>query len=535
MTMIIGLLGGLALFLYGMTSMSEGLKNAAGAKMQGILSKVTSIPILGILVGTLVTLVIQSSSATTVMVVSFVNAGLMNLTQAISVILGANIGTTITAQLIAFNLSDYFFIFIIVGFLLDFISKNSVIKYIGQFSLGFGILLMGLSFMSSSMEPLKDSPTFMQLIVEYGDITIIGFLIGMLLTMILQSSSATIGILIALSFNNLMPLETAIAVVLGLNVGTCATTLLASIGTTISAKRAAIAHLIFNITGAVLCMLILPWFTELIEFITPTDSLAVEIANAHTVFNIINTVIFYPFVGKLAAFVTKILPDHTPPKPSVTKYIDERVLETPAMAINLAKEEMHHLGEVTCDNLERAMNAFLAMDVKAADKVFYTEKNIDIITHEIIEYLAQITRRELTPDQAEDYNRLLHAVNDIERVGDHSENIVELLINGVDNGIKMSDAAKNELAEMAELVVATFRMSIEAFEEKDLAKAQMVLTMEDKIDYMEKTLRKLHIDRLSDGRCQPFAGIVFLDVNNTLERVGDHASNIAKVVRDIHQ
>ena len=317
MTMIIGLLGGLALFLYGMTSMSEGLKNAAGAKMQGILSKVTSIPILGILVGTLVTLVIQSSSATTVMVVSFVNAGLMNLTQAISVILGANIGTTITAQLIAFNLSDYFFIFIIVGFLLDFISKNSVIKYIGQFSLGFGILLMGLSFMSSSMEPLKDSPTFMQLIVEYGDITIIGFLIGMLLTMILQSSSATIGILIALSFNNLMPLETAIAVVLGLNVGTCATTLLASIGTTISAKRAAIAHLIFNITGAVLCMLILPWFTELIEFITPTDSLAVEIANAHTVFNIINTVIFYPFVGKLAAFVKKILTDNTPPKPAV--------------------------------------------------------------------------------------------------------------------------------------------------------------------------------------------------------------------------
>lgn len=533
--MIIGLLGGLALFLYGMTSMSEGLKNAAGAKMQAILSKVTSIPILGILMGALVTMVIQSSSATTVMVVSFVNAGLMTLKQAISVILGANIGTTITAQLIAFNLCDYFFIFIILGFFLSFLSKNSIVKYIGQFILGFGILLMGLYFMSSSMEPLQNSATFKRLILEYGDITIIGFLIGMLLTMILQSSSATIGILIALSFNNLMPLETAIAIVLGLNVGTCTTTLLASIGTTISAKRAAIAHLVFNITGAVLCMFILPWFTQFIQFITPTDSLAVEIANAHTVFNVINTILFYPFIGKLADLVTKILPDNTPPKPSVTKYLDDRVLETPTMAINLAKEEMHHLGEVTCENLERAMNAFLAMDAKATENIFKAEKNIDIITNEIIEYLAKITRRELTPDQAEDYNLLLHAVNDIERVGDHSENIAELLISGVENSIKMSDAAKNELAEMAELVVSAFRMSIEAFEEKDINKAQMVMALEDKIDRMEKALRKLHIDRLSEGRCQPFAGIVFLDVNNTLERVGDHAANIAKIVRDIHQ
>lgn len=534
MTMIIGLLGGLALFLYGMTSMSEGLKNAAGAKMQNILSKVTSIPVLGILVGTLVTLVIQSSSATTVMVVSFVNAGLMTLKQAISVILGANIGTTITAQLIAFNLSDYFFIFIIVGFFMGFLSKNSVVKYIGQFSLGFGILLMGLSFMSSSMEPLKDSPTFMHLILEYGDITIIGFVIGMLLTMILQSSSATIGILIALSFNNLMPLETAIAVVLGLNVGTCATTLLASIGTTIGAKRAAVAHLIFNVSGAVLCMLILPWFTQFIEIITPTHSLAVQIANAHTIFNIANTVIFYPLIGTLANLVTRLLPDKTPPKPSVTKYIDPRVLETPAMAINLTKEEMHNLGQITCDNLELAMNAFISMDTKYTKKIIETEENIDIITKEIIEYLAKITRRELTPEQAQDYNLLLHAVSDIERVGDHSENIAELLNNGMENGIKMSDTAVNELAEMAELVVSTFRIAIEAFEEKDLHKAQMVMTMEDKIDYMEKALRQKHIDRLSEGRCQPLAGIIFLDVNNTLERIGDHATNIAKVVRDIN-
>ncbi|MDO4542677.1 MAG: PhoU domain-containing protein, partial [Bacillota bacterium] len=201
---------------------------------------------------------------------------------------------------------------------------------------------------------------------------------------------------------------------------------------------------------------------------------------------------------------------------------------------NLAKEEMHNLGEITCENLEYAMSAFLTMDSKNIKRVFETENNIDIITNEIIEYLAKITRRELTPDQAEDYNLLLHAVSDIERVGDHSENIAELLINGLENGIKMSDTAKNELAEMAELTVSTFRMAIEAFEEKDLNKAQMVLTMEDKIDYMEKNLRKTHIDRLSEGRCQPFAGIVFLDVNNTLERIGDHATNIAKVVRDIN-
>lgn len=535
MEMVIGLLGGLALFLYGMTSMSEGLKNAAGARMQSILGKVTSRPILGILAGMLVTFVIQSSSATTVMVVSFVNAGLMSLTQAISVILGANIGTTITAQLIAFKLSDFFFLFIIVGFLVSFLSKKSTVKYVGEFVFGFGILLMGLYFMSTSMEPLKDSPTFIHLIIEYGGNALFGFLIGMVLTMVLQSSSATIGILIALSFNDLIPLQTAIAVVLGLNVGTCATTLLASIGTNITAKRAAIAHLFFNVLGALLCLLVLPLFTQFIQFITPTDSLAVEIANAHTIFNVANTILFYPFIGTLANFVTKLLPEKKQKKATTALYLDERVLETPAVALNLAKQEMRFLGTMAWENLERSMNGFLSMDTSSTKKVFETETKIDRLTQQIVDYLSLINRHELTDDQAEDYTLLLHAVGDIERVGDHSEKISELLINGMENSMKMSNTAKNELAEMTELVTSTFKMSIEAFNEKNTAKAQEVMDLENKIDGVSSSLRKLHIDRLSDGLCQPYAGIIFLDVNNNLERVGAHAANIAKIVRDIHQ
>ncbi|MEE0776931.1 MAG: Na/Pi cotransporter family protein [Bacillota bacterium] len=535
MSMLIGLLGGLALFLFGMTSMSDGLKNAAGARMQSILSKVTSIPILGILIGALVTLVIQSSSATTVMVVSFVNASLMNLTQAISVILGANIGTTITAQLIAFNLSDYYMIFIIIGFFVTFIAKKASVKYVSQFVFGFGILLMGLSIMSSSMSPLKDDPTFARLIVEYGDNALLGLLIGMVLTMIIQSSSATIGILIALSFTTALPLNTAIAVVLGLNIGTCATTLISSIGTNIAAKRAAIAHLIFNVVGALLCLIILPWFTDFIAFITPTDSLPQEIANAHTIFNIMNTVIFYPFIGMLARLVTRILPDKTEYTPQGAKYLDKRVLETPAMAINLSKQEMNHLGQITSENLTYTLQCFLELDTKNTGKIFETEKLINTLTQEITEYLAMISRHELTNDQSEDYTLLLHTVNDIERIGDHAENIAELLISGLDSGMKMSDTAREELAEMQNLVTDTVRNALEAFEERNTDKAQIVLEQEENIDRMESSLRKTHINRLSEGRCQPHAGIIFLDVINNLERIGDHAANIAKIVRDIHQ
>ncbi len=533
MTMFLGLFGGLALFLFGMRSMSEGLQNVAGSRMQTILKRVTGIPIFGILVGTLITFIIQSSSATTVMVISFVNAGLMNLTQAIGVIMGANIGTTITAQLIAFKLTDFFMPLIAVGFFISFLVKKPSIKYLGQFLFGFGVLLMGLYLMSDAMEPLRDMPAFQDFIISYGNIAIVGVLIGALMTVIIQSSSAAMGILIALSFNELIPLDTAIAVILGLNIGTCVTTIIASIGTNYAAKRSALAHLIFNVLGAILCLAMLPLFEKLILYITPSDHMPQLIANAHTVFNIMNMIIFLPFIRLLAKLVTRIMPGEDRILSTVPLFLDERMLKTPSAAINLAAQEILHMGDIAMETYNLAIEHLINRDTKGAAEVFRYEKVIDDLTKEITEYLAKISRHQLTEELSEEYILLHNVVNDIERVGDHAENIAEMTMVLAQNDECFSGQAIADLREMSSLVGDTLKMSLHALASRDTELVEGILKNEEAIDNMEQVFRIRHIARLSDGLCRPYPGIVFLDVNSNLERSGDHAANIARLVKGI--
>ncbi|MGI6066060.1 MAG: Na/Pi cotransporter family protein [Bacillota bacterium] len=532
MTILFGLLGGLALFIFGMHFMGEGLQKAAGDRMQKILEVLTSVPVIGVLVGALVTAIIQSSSATTVMVVGFVNAGLMNLKQAISVIMGANIGTTMTAQLIAFKLTEYYLPIIAFGFGFYFFAKRKSLKYIGQVVFSFGLLLMGLEIMGASMNPLREYPGFRDAIASFGEYKILGVLIGILMTMIIQSSSATIGILMAMSTQGLIPLEVALPVLLGDNIGTCITTVLASIGAKLSAKRAAVAHVLFNVTGTIIFLTFMPLFIKLVLAISPADDIARQIANAHTSFNLINTMLFLPMISYFAHFVTKIVPGEEKIIKKGPIYLDQRVLSSPSIAISVANLEIIRMGELAADNLDNAMRTFVNRDTKLLQDVLEIEDVIDQLEENITEYLARISQnRGLTESSSSLHSGLLHAVNDIERVGDHAHNIAHLAEISMEEDIYFTEYALSELKIMHKLVSDTFRAAMQSLKDNDISFADKVLENEPKIDEMEKRLRRNHITRLNEGQCIPHSGVIFLDIISNFERVGDHSTNIASVVK----
>lgn len=530
MSIAFGLLGGLALFLYGMFSMGEGLQKAAGDRMRKILEVLTGIPIVGVLMGTLVTAIIQSSSATTVMVVGFVNAGLMTLKQAISVIMGTNIGTTMTAQLIAFKLGDYFLPIIGIGFLINFIAKKKTVKYLGQVLFGFGLLLMGLYVMGDSMKPLRDYTGFQELMINFGKYKILGVLVGIVMTMLIQSSSATIGILIALATQGLIPLEAALPILLGDNIGTCITAVLASIGTKLVAKRAAAAHVLFNIVGTIVFLTFMPYFQVLVLAVSPEGDIARQIANAHTSFNLINTCLFLPFISAYAKLITKIVPGEEKIIKKGPIYLDQRMLNTPSIAMSLVNKEIIRMGELALENLNNAHLAFIKKDEKILKEVIEVEDVIDELENAITEYLASLSQKGLSEENSNLHTGYLHAVNDIERIGDHAHNIAELAEIGINDNINFTPFAVKELSEMQSLVSETFKLAIESLKERDIAKAQKVIENENKIDEMEKSLRRSHIGRLNEGQCIVHAGVIFLDMISNLERVGDHSHNIASVI-----
>lgn len=529
--LITGILGGLGLFIFGMGLMGEGLQRAAGDRMRKILETLTKLPVMGVLTGALVTGVIQSSSATTVMVVGFVNAGLMSLKQAIGIIMGANIGTTITAQLIAFKLSDYLFLIIALGFALYFFSKKRLWRYAGQVVLGFGILFLGLDVMQAAVAPLKESRTFASLITSFGRYPLLGVLAGMAMTVIIQSSSATIGMLIAMANQGLVPFDVAIPVLFGDNIGTCITAVLASIGTSLNARRSALAHVLFNVIGTVIFLTFLPWFKAFVTLISP-DAPARLIANAHTSFNTLNTMIMLPLINHFARFIAWLLPGEDRELRRGPIYLDERMLESPAVALSLATREIIRMADLAAETLEDAMQGFFEKDRKRLERAFEQEKVVDQLERAITVYMAKLAQRNLTPGQSKRHTGLLHAVNDIERVGDHSENIAELALVRIDENLPFSEYAIRELREMYDLVSGTFRRAVEALRRNDLEKARAVIASEPRIDAMEKELRKNHLVRLNKGICYPTSGVVFLDIISNLERVGDHANNIAQVVLD---
>lgn len=530
---ILGLMGGLGLFLFGMKQMSDGLEKAAGAKMRSVLEFFTRTPLRGILVGTLFTAIIQSSSATTVMVVSFVNSGLMNLYQAAGVIMGANIGTTVTSQLISFNLSALAPAIIMIGVIMLMFCKNVKIQRIGEVFLGFGILFMGLTTMSSSMSVLRESPRVVEIMSSLTS-HILAVLVGFVVTAVLQSSSATVGIVLLLATQGLLDIRICFFIIMGCNIGSCVSALLASISGKPVAKRAALIHLIFNIIGTAVIYVILSFalnpITDFIRYISGNNP-AREVANAHTLIKITEVLMLAPFNKQLVKLTGLFV--HTDEKKEETngqfdlQYIGVKSVYSPTTAVFDATREMERMGQMAITNLERAMNALVTLDENEIEEVYKVEKQIDFLNHAITAYLVKINGTTLPADDARSIGGLFHVVNDIERIGDHAENVADDARSRIRNGIVFSDSAQKELSQMLDMVIKITTYALDMFSHNNQEHMQEILDLEDQIDQAERDLQESHIQRLTRNECTASAGMMFSDLLSGLERVADHATNIA--------
>ncbi len=522
-----GLIGGLGLFLFGMAKMSEGLQNAAGDKLKRILELFTSRPIIAILTGALATMLIQSSSSTTVMVVGFVNAGLMNLTQAVGTIMGAAIGTTVTAQIVAFDIRDFALPLIGIGAIMNLMSRRKAVQYIGLAILGFGMLFFGMFIMSQSISPLKEYEPFVNMLVSFGRNPVLGVIAGTIFTVIIQSSSATTSLIIALSLQGLIDIPSGIALILGANIGTCITALLASIGTNVTAKRAAISHVVFKIAGVIVFLLLLKPF---ISVVTHTGvSVARQLANAHTLFIVANTIIFFPLINHFVRFIEWLIPgeEHGPGiKP---QYLDRNILHTPAALIAATKEALR-MCDISMEMLRESFQAFIKGDPKLIEKVMVKEETLNLLEKEIIVYLTQAADNPWTHRQHRKITNLLHSVHDVERVGDLSTNIAELADERIQHHISFSETAIDELNTMYSKVESVYARAIEVLRTERVEDAESLILEDDEIDELEKLYRETHIQRLNEGKCHPEAGVLFLDVISTLERIADHGNNLAEAV-----
>lgn len=524
---VTGIFGGLGLFLYGMKLMSDGLENVAGEKLKGILEKITSNKVIGVLVGTIVTAIIQSSSATTVMVVSFVNAGLMTLTQATGVILGSNIGTTITAQMVSFNLEVIAPIFIGVGAIVMMSAKKKRIKDLAYIALGFGILFMGMGLMSSSLKPISNLQIFNDFISVIGKNHFLGVLVGLTMTAILQSSSATTGILVALANSGNIDMNVAFPIILGCNIGTCVTAILAGLTANRTAKKAALLHLLFNIFGTVLFLPFSDKVVTFVNYLTP-DNVARQVANAHTIFNVVITIFILPISKYFVMLVNHILLDDEGKESCGAIYLDKKLLETPIVASGQVIKETIRMANKAKNNLELAMEVFLNWNEEKMKKVYANESIINTLERDITEYLIELSQHNLPEENAKLVSQAYHTINDIERIGDHAENIVELAIQKYENNITLSYDGYKEVRQLFEVTLRSITIAIESFKSNEISDDE-VEKVEEEIDSLEKQFRENNINRLSAKTCLADAGIMFFDLLSNLERIGDHANNIATV------
>lgn len=533
---------GLGLFLFGMNFMSEGLEKAAGNKLKKIVGALTKNRFIGVGVGAFVTAIVQSSSATTVMVVGFVNAGIMTLTQAIGVIMGANIGTTITGVLVALKLSDLAPFAIGLGVMLMMFSKNTKTKRYAQILLGFGLLFLGMDTMKHGMSDLKNNPALEEILGSFANggffNMLMAVVVGFAITAIVQSSSATTGILIGLALAGGISLRAAFPILLGTNIGTCVTAMISSVGTSKNARRAAVMHLFFNIIGTILFIAFLRfptlWFVEEILAGKFNFIPAQQIAAAHVIFNIVTTVIliwFAPLLVKLSKLVIKETDDESIEIEGV-KYLDDRILETPSIAMAQVSREVLHMGRLSLVQFETAVQSFINGDLELAQQVFKSEKIVNELEHDIADYLVKLTNTAITDEEREMIDGLFSTIGDIERVGDHADNLAEMTVYKVENKLVYSESAIQEIEHMSERVLKSYKQSLQAIKEANHELARAVIEREGEIDLMEKHLRKKHIKRLNEGKCTPASGVLFLDIINNLERIGDHASNIASAVID---
>ncbi|MFC1483019.1 Na/Pi cotransporter family protein [Candidatus Margulisiibacteriota bacterium] len=539
-------LGGLGLFLYGLRFMSEGLQKIAGKKLREILNLLTKNRFLGVIIGAAVTGVIQSSSTMSVMVIGFVNAGLISLKKAISLIIGANIGTTITAQIIALpKISEFGLPMIGVGVLLYMFSKKRMYQYIGQTIMGFGLLFFGLSTMSAAFIGLKNDPAFANLFVLFSKNPFIAVLAGMVLTAIIQSSSATIGITIALANTGAIDFMAAFPLILGQNIGTTITAQLASIGTSITSRRTALAHTFFNVLGAAIFLVPffiyiegVPIFLYFIDKITPgavfVDGANIDqhIANAHTFFNIICAIIFLPLIGGLAYIVTRLIPGEVEVLEFGPKYLDKRISELPSVAIGQAKKEVIRMLTIAYDMLELSVVGAFKVRKHNIKKVIEREKIVDDLQKEVIDFLVQLDEKELSENESQIHNCLMHLVNDVEKIGDYAVNIVQLVDMKVSEKVTFSVEALKDLRIMVNDVKKETKLSLQAFENHDLELANQAIELEGRVDMHKEEFRRRHIQRLRKKTCSSEAGVLFVDIINDFERIGDHAIKFAMWLRN---
>jgi phosphate:Na+ symporter len=521
-------LGGLGLFLFGIQIMASGMQKAAGDRFRRILEILTNKPVLGVLTGIIVTVLVQSSSTSTVMVVGFANAGLMNLSQAISVIIGANIGTTVTAQIVSFKIGAIALPTIGVGSLLNFFGRRRFHRYLGQTLLGFGLLFLGMTTMSSGMSPLRELESFHSILMQFSRYPILGILCGAAFTAIVQSSSAATGVIIALTLQDLVPFNSAVPLVLGTNVGTCVTAILASIGANVAARRAAVAHVLFNVIGVILALIFLKPFTGLI--LETASTVPRQVANTHTAFNILNTIIFLVFLKYFSALVCRIVPGEDKKIEFGPKYLDHRILKTPAVALGGAKQELLRMAGIAREMLEESMQVFLNNDLKQIKHIEQMEELVDGLEKEINVYLSELSQHSMSSEQSKQVAAFMSAANDLERIGDHAENIMQLSEVKTEERLPFSTTALEEITSMYDKVVYMLDRAIKAFEHDDRELARIVVSEDDVVDNEEKKLRKKHIDRINTKKCYPSAGVIYLDLLSNLERVADHANNIAYLV-----
>ncbi|WP_131043945.1 Na/Pi cotransporter family protein, partial [Clostridioides difficile] len=534
MNIIISLMGGLGLFLYGMNLMGEGLQKSAGTKLKKIIKLLTSNLFMGVLVGTGVTAVIQSSSATTVMVVGFVNAGIMTLKQAIGVIMGANIGTTVTAQLVSFDLTGMAPVALGVGIILYLFGNKPRIKNIAEILIGFGILFTGMDFMKMAVEPLRDYQGFTDLLVTFGRYPLLGLLLGFGITAIIQSSSASMGMLVALAAEGLVPLSAALPILYGQNIGTCVTSLLSSIGANKNARRAAMMHLIFNVLGTVIFLIFLN--KPVVSMVTSWDpsNVARQIANTHTLFNIISVLILLPFTNLIIKLAIKLVPDRAgdidEDETKTIKYIDDRMIETPSIALANTIKEALRMGEKAKESLNASMEALVEHSTEKIDKTYRRERLINDLQKAILNYLLKLSKAPLDDDSREVVDTLFNTVNDIERIGDHAKNIAELSQVAIDSNISFSEEGQSELDVMYNRVVSAYTYALESMRTDNVDLACKVIKIEEQVDIMEKSCRANHMYRLNNNLCSIENGVIYLDVISNLERISDHAVNIAQQV-----
>ena len=538
------------MFLYGMNIMADGMQKTAGSKMSSFLGMLTNNRFLAVALGALITAIIQSSGATTVMVVGFVSAGVLNLSQAVGVIMGANIGTTITAWIVSMSqLGDAFEVMkpgfyapaiIGIGALLLVFAKSQKKKTIGEIMIGLGLLFIGLDFMSGSINPYTDAPIFAKAFEILGGNPLLGMIIGALVTALLQSSSASVGILQTLAMNGIVTTNAAIYITLGQNIGSCVTAMLSSMGGSRTAKRAAVMHLTFNVIGAIVFGSIGFIFFSLRPSFAASNINAVQISFFHTIFNLSMTTLLFPFADVLVKISGMVVKEKAEEEPvaedaetaATLKHLDERIFESPAFAVETAALEVVHMGQITYENVVRAIDSVLTVNSNEVETVFKTEQTINNMEKMLTEYLIKVDNLSLTEKQKKVVNNLFYSVSDIERIGDHAENLAEQAQYMVEHGLQFSTTGMDDLKSISDSVLKSFQYAIDARQNGNMEAVRKVSQYEDDVDSQEEELREKHIERLSAGECKASAGVVFLDIISNLELVSDHAYNLAGYVKD---